>query len=130
MTKNRFLTIASEYLSAAQSKRKRMRHFRCRTTKLKLQMTVWNIDCTVKKKKERSRERQKGETKKSELPQKSSREPFSRMKKPHRKSVNLKDHDQLGKRNREKRSLRERLSVANLHRIRSLIKKRSLKELS
>lgn len=76
-----------------------------------------------RQKKEKNRERQKGETEKSELPQKSSREPFSRMKKPHRKSVNLKDHDQLGKRNREKRSLRERLSVANLHRIRSLIKK-------
>lgn len=45
------------------------------------------------------------------------------MKKPHRKSVNLKDHDQLGKRNREERSLRERLSVANPHRIHSLIKK-------
>lgn len=57
-------------------------------------MTVWDIGSAPSKRKKK-RER--------ELPQKSSCEPFSRTKKPHRKSVNLKDRDQLGKRNGEER---------------------------
>lgn len=57
--KNRFLTIALEYLADTkqQSRRKRMRYFRRQTTKLKFHMTVWDIGSSLSKGEKKERER-------------------------------------------------------------------------
>lgn len=114
--KNRFLTIASEYLAGTKQKEE---DEILPTSDNKVEISDDNVGhrfCAVKGK-ERGR---------SELPQKSSREPFSRTKKPRRKSVNLKDRDQLGKRNGEERDPRELLRHRST-RIRELSMKKSQK---